>query len=61
MITLSCFDETSMGFLSNVFGEVHARLASSLPRLHAVVFGKGVRSERPIVVEIPFDPKKVQA
>jgi DNA helicase HerA-like ATPase len=60
MITLSCFDETSMSFLSNVFGDVHARLASTLPRLHAVVFGKGVRSERPVVVEIPFDPEKAK-
>jgi len=26
--------------------------------LQAVVFGRAVRSERPIIVEIPFDPAK---
>jgi len=61
MITLNCFDETSLGFLGNVYGKAHTDLISNLPRLHAVVFGKGVRSERPVVVEIPFDPKKVGA
>jgi hypothetical protein len=61
MITLNCFDETSLGFLSNVYGQAHTRMISNLPKLHAVVFGKGVRSERPIVVEIPFDPTKVGA
>jgi hypothetical protein len=61
MITLNCFDETSLGFLSNVYGETHTQLIANLPRLHAVVFGRGVRSERPIVVEIPYDPKKASA
>jgi hypothetical protein len=60
VISLSCFDETSIGFLENVFGEAHARLVATLPRLHAVVFGKGVRSERPIVVEIPFNAAKAE-
>src|SRR2546430_10232986 len=58
MITLTCFDETSMDFLRNLYGETHTKLIPNLPPLHAVVFGKGVRSERPIVVEIPFDPVK---
>ena len=60
-IALNCFDETSLGFLGNVLGEAHTRLIPNLPRLNAVVFGRGVRSERPIVVEIPFDPKKAGA
>jgi hypothetical protein len=58
MITLNCFDETSLGFLSNVYGSTHTQLIANLPRLHAVVFGRAVRSERPIVVEIPYDAKK---
>lgn len=61
MITLTCFDETSLGFLGNVFGKTHTGLIGNLPRLHAIVFGKGVRSERPIIVEIPFDQAKVDA
>ena len=60
IISLNCFDETTTGFLSNVFGRPHAEAIRDLPHLHAVVFGKGVRSERPIIVEIPFDPKKEQ-
>jgi hypothetical protein len=58
MITLNCFDETSLGFLKNIYGEAHTRLIANLPRLNAVIFGRGVRSERPIVIEIPFDEKK---
>jgi DNA helicase HerA-like ATPase len=60
-IAFNCFDETSLGFLSNVFGDAHAHLIPNLPRRTAIVFGKGVRSERPIVVEIPYDAKKVGA
>ena len=60
-IALNSFDETTLRFLGNVIGEAHTRLIPNLSRLNAVVFGKGVRSERPIVVEIPFDPKKAGA
>jgi hypothetical protein len=58
IITMNCFDKTSVEFLENVYGETHAKLISNLPRLHAVGFGKAIRSERPIVFEIPFDAKK---
>jgi uncharacterized protein len=58
VITLNCFDETSLGFLGNVYGAAYTKLIPNLPRLHAVVFGKGVRSERPIVFQIPFDAAK---
>ncbi len=34
------------------------RSIANLPKLHAVVFGKAVRSERPIIIQIPFDPDK---
>lgn len=54
VISLSSFDETSLGFLSNVYGDAFKAIIPALPRLHAVVFGKGVRSERPVVVEIPY-------
>ena len=61
MITFPCFDDTSLGFVENFYGGTHMRLIPNLPRLHAVVFGMGVRSDRPIIVEIPFDPKKATA
>jgi DNA helicase HerA-like ATPase len=61
MIALSCYDDTSLGFLGNFYGAAHARLIPNLSRLQAVVFGKAVRSERPIVVEIPFNAAKAAA
>jgi hypothetical protein len=54
VISLNTFDETSLGFLANVYGEPFKKIIPNLPRLHAVIFGKAVRSERPIVVEIPY-------
>lgn len=61
MVAFSCYDDTSLGFLSNFFGAPHARLIPNLGRLQAVMFGKAVRSERPIIVEIPFDQAKEEA
>lgn len=61
VVAFSCYDDTSIGFLGNFFGTPHARLIPNLGRLQAVVFGKAVRSERPIIVEIPFDRAKEEA
>lgn len=58
IVALTSFDETTVGFLSNVYGRTHAEALRDLPPLHAVIFGKGIRSQRPIIVEIPYDPKK---
>ena len=58
VISFSSFDETSLGFLGNVYGEPFKTTIPALPHLHAVVFGKGVRSERPVVVQIPYDAAK---
>jgi hypothetical protein len=58
VISLNSFDETSLGFLANFYGEAFKGLIPNLPRLHAVVFGKAVRSERPVVVEIPYVAEK---
>jgi hypothetical protein len=58
VISLNSFDETSLGFLANFYGEGFKAIIPNLPRLHAVVFGKAVRSERPVVVEIPFVAEK---
>jgi uncharacterized protein len=60
-ISFACIDDTSLGFLSNVFGSSHVALIPNLMPLQAVVFGKAIRSQRPIVVEIPFDEAKVHA
>jgi len=55
VITFASFDQTGLAFLSNIYGEEHTSKISNLPFLHALMFGKGVRSERPVVVELPFD------
>ena len=59
VITFSCYDDTSLGFLRNIYGPEHIDLIPNLPRLHAVAFGKWIRSERPLVFEVPFDESKV--
>lgn len=61
IISFSCIDDTSLGFLKNVIGSAHTSLIPNLMPLQAVVFGKGIHSERPIVIEIPFDEDKVDA
>lgn len=60
MITLNCFDETSLKFLANVYGRAHTDMISNLPFLHALVYGKGVRSDRPVMVQIPFSEDKAK-
>ena len=59
IITFSCYDDTSLGFLRNIYGREHIDLVPNLPQLHAIAFGKWIRSERPLVFEIPFDGSKV--
>jgi hypothetical protein len=61
MISFSCFDDTSLGFFENFFGKTHTDTIPNLQFLQAVMFGKGVKSQRPIIVQIPFDDKKAQA
>ncbi len=58
ILALSSFDETSVSFLASVYGRAHAELLRDLPQLNAVVFGKAIRSERPVIVEIPYRPEK---
>jgi len=58
IVSFSCFDDTSLGFFGNFFGKTHTSAIPNLQFLQAVVFGKGVKSQRPIIVEIPFDKKK---
>jgi Helicase HerA, central domain len=58
IISFSCIDDTSLGFLRNVFGKAHVDLIPNLPPLHAVVFGRAIRSQRPIIIQIPFSQDK---
>ena len=58
IVSFSCFDDTSLGFFTNFFGKTHTSAIPNLQFLQAVVFGRGVKSQRPIIVEIPFNKKK---
>lgn len=58
IVAFNSFDETTTNFLAGMFGMEHAQAVRDLPRLHAVVYGKAVRSDRPLIVGIPFDPEK---
>ncbi len=59
IISFACYDDTSISFLKNMFGSSMAEAIPNLKKLQAVVFGKIVNSERPIVVEIPYDTKRM--
>jgi uncharacterized protein len=54
VVSFTSFDETSVGFLSSMFGRPHAEAIRDLRPLQAIVFGKAVRSQRPVMVEIPY-------
>lgn len=60
VISFSCFDDTSINFLRNVFGSSVAEALPSLPRLRAVAHGDWINADSPIVFEIPFDEAKAQ-
>ncbi len=57
IVSFACYDDTSISFLKNMFGSSSAEMVPNLKKLQAVVFGKVVKSERPVVVEIPYDQK----
>lgn len=61
IISFTCYDDTSLGFLRNIFGQEHVALIPNLPPLNAVAFGPWIRSERPIVFEIPYNPAKSES
>lgn len=58
VISFACFDNTSLEFLNSVFGADYAGVLPSLGERQIVAYGKGVRSQRPLLVEIPFDEAK---
>lgn len=61
IVAFSCLDQTSIEFLANAMGDIHANGLPNMPSLTAVVCGKAVRSQKPIVVKIPFNEAKVNA
>lgn len=61
VITFALHDETGLKYLSNVFSSDHVGAIPNLDFLQAVGFGKGIRSGRPIVFQIPESDEKRKA
>lgn len=61
VITFSLVDKTSLEYLASVYSPEHVRTIPNLERLHTLVYGKGIHSEKPVIMEIPYDDKKEEA
>lgn len=59
--THSLIDQTSLGYLSNVYSAEHVRAIPNLRFLEFLASGKAVRSERPMLVRRKFDEAKAAA
>ncbi|HRI04907.1 MAG TPA: DUF87 domain-containing protein [Pyrinomonadaceae bacterium] len=59
--TYALVDKTSLDYLSGVYSSEHVKIIPNLRFLEFLAFGKGVKSERPIMVKRDFDPKIVEA
>ncbi|TNE59795.1 MAG: DUF87 domain-containing protein [Alphaproteobacteria bacterium] len=57
----SLVDQTSLTYLSNVLGSEHVKSIPNLAFLEFIASGKGIKSERPIIIKRSFDGAKYQA
>lgn len=48
-------DRTSLEYLSNIYSQDHVKAIPNLKFLECIAFGKGVKSERPIIIKRDFD------
>src|SRR3990167_3136906 len=60
-ITFSLMDKTSLDYLSNVFSTEHVKRIPNLRFLEAMVYGKAIRSERPVLIHFEYDKTKKDA
>ena len=58
IISFTAYDDTSLAFLRNIFGHEYVSLIPTLPPLNAIAFGKWIKSEKPVIIQIPFDQNK---
>jgi hypothetical protein len=49
---LRTFDATGMDFLGNYIGRDYAKLLSTLPNRQCVGFGRGIRSQTPLIIQL---------
>lgn len=61
VLSFGMHDETGLNYLSNVFSTDHVSAIPNLKRFEAIAFGKGIKSERPVIFAIPEDPEKQKA
>ena len=60
IVSFSCFDDTSLGFFQNFFGKTYTEAIPNLQFLQAVIFGKALKSQRPLIVQVPYDEEKAR-
>ncbi len=51
IVAFRAFDDTSYGFLTNYFGKEIIGVIPNLKNYHAVVYGKGIKSNNPIIID----------
>jgi DNA helicase HerA-like ATPase len=61
VLSFAMHDETGLRYLSNVFSTSYVTAIPNLKRFQAVAFGKGIKSERPVIFQIPDVPAKRKA
>lgn len=59
--THSLVDQTSLGYLTNIYSSLHVNAIPNLRFLEFLAFGKGVRCERPMLLKRDFDDAKLKA
>ena len=59
VISFTCFDDTSLNFLNNVFGQTHVSLIPNLAQPECSDFWKRLKKPKAIVDRNTFRPKKV--
>ena len=60
-LTFSLVDKTSLDYLANVYSAERVRSIPNLRNLEAIAFGKAVRSERPVLIKLPYVQAKKDA
>ena len=53
IISFTAYDDSSLSFLQGIYGKDYISLVPNLPPLHAIAFGKWIRSQKPIVFKLP--------
>jgi uncharacterized protein len=51
IVAFKAFDDTSYGFLTNYFGKDIIGTIPNLKNFHAVVYGKGIKSNNPVIID----------